>query len=69
MSPWMMLGFTADNCNLVAITLKIKMEFLLHTNEGDSLLVEHSTWQQVEIILHRVHHHSVTCVVASLQTD
>lgn len=45
------------------------MEFLLHTNEGDSLLVEHSTWQQVEIILHRVHHHSVTCVVASLQTE
>lgn len=36
------------------------------TNEGGGLLVEHSTGQQVEVVLHRVHDHRVTRVVASL---
>lgn len=41
---------------------------LCHTDEGESLLVEHSAGQQVEVVLHRVHNHCVTCIVSSLQT-
>lgn len=40
---------------------------LPRTNEGEGLLVEHSAWQQVEVVLHRVHDHRVTRIVASLQ--
>lgn len=47
---------------------KLRNKGLSHTDEGDGLLVEHSAGQQVEVILHRVHHHRVTCVVAPLQT-
>lgn len=36
------------------------------TNEGDGLLVEHSTGQQMKVVLHRVHDHRVTRVVAAL---
>lgn len=39
------------------------------TNKWDSLLVEHSTGQQVEVILHRVHHHRVSCIVSTLQRE
>lgn len=38
------------------------------TDEGDSFLVEHSTGQEVEVVLHRVHNHCVSCIVAPLQT-
>lgn len=45
-----------------------KTDVLWRTNEGDSFLVEHSAGQEVEVVLHRVHNHSVSCIVASLQT-
>jgi len=38
-----------------------------HTDEGDRLLVEDPTGKQVEVILHRVHHHCVARVVPALQ--
>lgn len=52
---------------LLLKSFKIKIQRLFCTNEGGGLLVEHSTGQQVEVILHRVHNHRVTCIVASLQ--
>lgn len=46
----------------------LETDVLWRTNEGDGFLVEHSTGQEVEVVLHRVHNHSVTCIVAPLQT-
>lgn len=42
------------------------IKWVASTDEGDGLLVEHSTGQQVEVVLHRIHDHRVTCVVAPL---
>lgn len=36
------------------------------TNEGSGLLIEDSTGQQMEVVLHRIHNHCVACVVAPL---
>ena len=38
------------------------------TDEGDGLLVEDAAGQQVEVVLHRVHHHRVARVVPALRT-
>lgn len=39
----------------------------LHTNEGSDLGVDDATGEEVKVVLHRVHHHRVSCVVAALQ--
>lgn len=39
----------------------------LHTNERGGLGVDDATGEEVKVILHRVYHHCVSCVVAALQ--
>lgn len=41
----------------------------LRTNEGSGLGVDDPTGEEVKVVLHRVHHHSVSCVVAALKGD
>lgn len=40
-----------------------------YTNKGGRLLVEDATGQQVEVVLHRVNDHGVTCIVATLEKN
>ena len=42
---------------------------LERTDEGDGLLVEDAAGQQVEVVLHRVHHHRVARVVPALRMN
>lgn len=44
----------------------LETDVLWPTDEGDGFLVENSTGQEVEVVLHRVHNHSVSCIVAPL---
>lgn len=39
----------------------------LHTDEGGDLGVDDAAGKQVKVVLHRVHHHRVSRVVAALQ--
>lgn len=41
--------------------------FAVRTDEGGGRGVDDSAGQQVKVVLHRVHHHRVACVVAALQ--
>lgn len=41
----------------------------LHTDEGSGLGVDDPTGEEVKVVLHRVHHHRVSRVVAALQRD
>lgn len=39
----------------------------VHTDEGGDLGVDDAAGKEVKVVLHRVHHHRVSCVVAALQ--
>lgn len=39
----------------------------LHTNESSDLGVDDAAGEEVKVVLHRVDHHCVSCVVAALQ--
>lgn len=39
----------------------------LRTDEGGDLGVDDAAGEEVEVVLHRVDHHCVSCVVAALQ--
>lgn len=41
----------------------------LQTDEGSSFGVDDTTGEEVKVVLHRVHHHRVSRVVAALQRD
>lgn len=45
------------------------LRFAVRTDEGGGRWVDDSAGQQVKVVLHRVHHHRVACVVAALQAD
>lgn len=53
---------------LTRVELCVRRGARLRTDEGGDLGVDDAAGQEVKVVLHRVHHHRVSRVVAALQT-